>query len=450
MTNTISTLSIFNKLSFEPTTSQSKALFELEDFLVNPTDEKVFILSGSAGTGKTTLSKAVVNFIKQLDLPALLIAPTGKAASILKEKSGIETQTIHQLIYHPEQLEDGSVKFNFKDNNTETRTIYIVDEASMVSAQNESTGDFKSPQPLLLDLMKYVLMGNHQNQIIFLGDNYQLTPVFEIESVALSAGRISEIFKIKAKQVQLTEITRQANDSPILKLANQIKDARDKNLSLYSLKPQKLSNEALALDYYTTFFDNKKLDEVIMICKTNDQVQAWNHKIREELGFGHFSLCVGDTVMVRNTWMGNNQQVVNGEMGVITKLSAHTEEIAGLLFKDAEINFVNGSKDIKIETKIFLDSLNNPTAKIDAESVKNLKKDRMQKNPAFRLSQRSSDDAYMNAIRLSYGYAITGHKAQGSEWKRVLFTPEKLFPTDYAWMYTAVTRARNEVFSWWF
>jgi ATP-dependent exoDNAse (exonuclease V) alpha subunit len=154
--------------------------------------------------------------------------------------------------------------------------------------------------------------------------------------------------------------------------------------------------------------------------------------------------------MLRSAWMDSTHQMVNGNMGVIASLSDNTEEIGGLKFKDAEIIFRNGEENIRINTKVFLDSLDNPTAKVDSESIKYLKNDRMIKNTVFRASQRAKDDPYMNAMRLSYGYALTGHKAQGSEWKRVLFTPDKLHSTDHAWLYTAVTRARNEVFSWWF
>ena len=450
MSKTSTSVSIFDKISFKPTHSQAKALYELEEFIENASDERVFVLSGSAGTGKTTLTKVVVDYLNQLQLPVILNAPTGKAASILKAKAGIETQTIHQLIYHPEQLEDGRVKFNFKGNASEVRTIYIVDEASMISAQKPSDSEFISQNPLLLDLMRFVFSGHAQNQLIFLGDSYQLMPVNESESVALSAKRIFEFFELPGRQVQLTEITRQAEDSPVLKLANQIKAAKDNNLSLYSIKPPRLASPDLALDYYMTFFDNQSLDEVIMVCKSNDQVQHWNQRIREKLGFGHFTLCVGDVIMLRSAWMDSTHQMVNGDMGIITSLSDHTEEIEGLRFKNAEIVFKKGTDNIKIITKVFLDSLDNPTAKMDTESIKYLKNDRMAKNSVYRQTQRAKDAPYMNAMRLSYGYALTGHKAQGSEWKRVLFTPDKLHSTDHAWMYTAVTRARNEVFSWWF
>lgn len=450
MANTSTSISIFENISFKPTNSQAKALYELESFIENASDDRVFILSGSAGTGKTTLTKAVVDYLNLLELPVVLLAPTGKAASILKLKSGMETQTIHQLVYHPEQLEDGRVKFNFKENQSEVRTIYIVDEASMIPATNASTGEFISANPLLLDFMRFVFMGNPLNQIVFLGDTYQLTPVLENESIALSAKRINEIFELSVKQVQLTEITRQAIDSPVLKLANQIKTARDQNISLYSLRPPRLTSAELALDYYTTFFDNQHLDEIMLICKSNDQVQDWNRKIREKLGLGHFTLCVGDVVMLRSAWMDANHQLVNGNMGVIASLSDNTEEIAGLRFKDAEIVFKNGDEFIRINSKVLLDSLDNPAAKLDTESIKYLKNDRMAKNTVYRASQKAKDDPYMNAMRLSYGFALTGHKAQGSEWKRVLFTPDKLRSTDHDWMYTAVTRARNEVFSWWF
>ncbi|WP_341228441.1 AAA family ATPase [uncultured Arcticibacterium sp.] len=446
MVKTTTSSNIFKCLDIQPTTCQAKALYEIENFLDNKEDQ-VFILKGSAGTGKTTLTKALVDYLSEKNKPFHLLSPTAKAASILSDKTNHMAHTIHHLIYTPETLDDGRVKFNFKENESDTPTIFIVDEASMIPALNPSTGEYISQNPLLLDLLKFVFNGNKYNQIIFLGDSYQLQPIHEKSSMALSKKALRENFKLKCQEIELNEVVRQASDSPVLSLALEIKRAKDYAQSVYSIKPERLRNEDLAIDYFMTFFDVEELNEVMLIAKTNEQVERYNQLIRKRLGF-YQTLEVGEVVMLRNNIQKDQQTFVNGDIGLIKSLSSNTEEIAGIRFKDATIQFENSGEKTLVKTKIFLDSLLNNTASIDSQSLKNLKHNRMKHNGTFRQSERVNDDPYMNAMKLSYAYAMTCNKAQGSEWSRVLFTSEKLHPYDHPWLYTAVTRAKNEVLTW--
>jgi exodeoxyribonuclease-5 len=441
--------SIFDFLSITATKDQSKALYELEGFLQEPSENRAFVLTGSAGTGKTTLMKCLKDYLENIEIPFELLAPTAKAASILKRRTNWPAHTLHHLIYLPEQLEDGRVILNYRENETDGRTIYIVDEASMIQAENASSNEFISQRPLLIDLLNYVFSGNPENQIIFLGDTYQLNPVFEKQSPSLSAERLNSQFGLSAIQVTLREVVRQASDSPVLRLANQIKNLKDTNRSLYSLRPERLSSESQAIAYFLTYFDIENLEEIVMICKSNEQVEDMNHKIREGLSFGNRILAVGDAVMLRANWMKGGIQLVNGETGVIRSISTDIESRAGLKFTEAEIEFETDGEKRRIKSKIFIDSLTNPKGQISGEDLKNLKGDRMRFNAQYRQSQMAKDDEYMNAMRLSYAYAITCHKAQGSEWERVIFSP-KIRPVDYEHLYTAITRAKNEVVTWWF
>lgn len=439
--------SIFNGLEIKPTASQSKALFEIEEFLENAR-EQVFVLRGSAGTGKTTITKAIVKYLEKMNTCVYLLAPTGKAASILKEKSEYEAQTIHQVIYIPHQLEDGSVYFEKRENVSGIRTVYIVDEASMISAERPTSGEYKSDNPLLDDLVNFVKQGHPDNQLIFLGDNYQLKPVNESESLALSAEMLHKKYNLSTRQVTLREVVRQTGGSPVLEIAMQIKESKDRSGSVYWIKPPSLPGSTEALNYYLRYFNRKNTDEIILISKTNDQVFYWNQKIREGLGFKPQTLGVGDVVMLRATWMNVGETVVNGEVGIIESLKGDIEEREGFRFQDVIIKFKAGSREKQVSTKIILDSLENPTGQLDHESMKLLKHDRMKHNSAYRQTQMAKDDSYMNAMRLSYAYAMTCHKAQGSEWRRVLYNSEKLHPADHEWLYTAVTRAKEEVRTW--
>ncbi len=142
---TQATLSIFDSFTLTPTKCQSKVLYMIEEFLENDATRRAFIVRGSAGTGKTSMMKTVVEYLKAINTPFLLLAPTCKAAKILSKRTNTEAATIHSTIYMPEELEDGRIRFNYKPNDNTTKTIFIVDEASMLGANKKSEeGDFVS------------------------------------------------------------------------------------------------------------------------------------------------------------------------------------------------------------------------------------------------------------------------------------------------------------------
>lgn len=443
MTNTTTT--IFNSFVHQPTECQSKALFLIEEFLEKPQSCKAFVLRGSAGTGKTSLMQAVVEHLKNLELNFVLLAPTAKAAKILESRTHEIASTIHHQIYIPEELADGTVKFNYKTNEVSNRTIYVVDEASMLPFANEQQSDFVTPNALLVDLFRHIKEGNTTNQVIFVGDTYQLPPINEIESVALSARLISQNMGISAQQTTLTEVKRQAENSPILTLANEIKRRKDVQKPLIGLYLPKLKNEALGLHYFLQHFDRSHLQNVIYIANSNEKVQLFNQKVRVALGLDAQILSKGDAVMLDKNWMNKDRSITKGTVGVVKEVSIKTEMRADLQFVDATIDF----EGIIIETKVLLASLINHKGEVDKQVIKYLKNDRMAKNEVYRSSQKTSDDPYMNAIRLRYGYAITCHKAQGSEWKKVLIDPQYNYG-NHQWLYTAVTRASEEVWSWFY
>lgn len=439
--------SIFNGLEINPTVSQSKALYQIEEFLED-SEQEVFVLRGSAGTGKTTITKVVVDYLKRQGACFYLLAPTGKAASILKEKTDYGAHTIHHLIYIPNSLDDGRVYFEFKENTSNVKTVYIVDESSMISSEKPSSGDFISNRPLLDDFITFVKQGNPENKILFLGDNYQLKPVKESESVAISAESLQRKYNLKTQQLTLNEVVRQAEDSPVLELALQIKKAKDYGSRIYDIRPPRLFGSNEALNYYLTYFDRDKLDEITLISKTNDHVLEWNQRIRKALGLSNKILSVGDVVMLRTTWMNGEDTIVNGEIGIVELLIGGVEELEGFQFQDAKIKFIQGGTEKRIKTKIILDLLESSYGQLDRDCIKMLKHNRMKHNPVYRQSKIAKDDSYMNAMKLSYGYAMTCHKAQGSEWKRILYNSQKLHPADHEWLYTAVTRAKEEVKTW--
>lgn len=199
---------------------------------------QVFILKGYAGTGKTTLVKTIADKISQW-LTVKLMAPTGRAARVLSDKTGREATTIHRVIYKAEGLKEGKdksdFKFHFLINDTSGEKIaVIVDEASMLGSRTVEQELFEfGTGNLMNDLLTYARPG-FGGKLIFVGDPAQLPPVGETESVALSAAFFTEK-GLNVMEAELTDVMRQAGDSVILGNAMLIRDLLKKKCAIVSL-----------------------------------------------------------------------------------------------------------------------------------------------------------------------------------------------------------------------
>lgn len=225
MTNTATT-TIFDRLPFTPTTEQAQFLFETEEFMES--HEDFFILRGSAGTGKTSVAKAVVDYLTDRQIPCFLSAPTTRAARIIGQKTGCEARTLHSRIYRIEPLEDGRVKTSLKENDNALPTLYIVDESSMISDRCADDDKFIATRGLLANFVRYVKDGHKGSKILFIGDRYQLPPIgYEPGQLppALSNRYLSGQFGLTGRVLELTDVKRQAEGSRILRSATSLRDA---------------------------------------------------------------------------------------------------------------------------------------------------------------------------------------------------------------------------------
>ncbi|MDZ7933377.1 MAG: ATP-binding domain-containing protein [Emticicia sp.] len=417
----------------------------MKSFCKNHNRNKFLCCVGRLSTGKISLMQTVVQYLKATELNFVLLAPTGKATKILSKRTNDFATTIHHQIYTPEELADGTIKFNFRTNDSDARTVFIVDEASMLQAKKENTKDFVTPNPVLHDLIRHIKAGNSQIKSFLLAS---------LLSTSASHGRrirwhfrlvLYTVFDVSAQQTTLKEVKRQAENSPILKLANEIKSRKDGNKDLRHICLNRLQNEDSAVACFLRNFNSKHLENIVIIAQSNKRVQELNGKVRQELNLDKQTLSVGDVVMLNQNWMTKIRRLLKGDMGLIVSTNGIVEERAGLHFVDAIIDF----EGTKIETKVLINSLLTEKGDIDKEAIKGLKNNRMAKNEVFKASQKASDDPYMSAMHLRYGYAITCHKAQGSEWNKVLIEPQ-FHLGNHRWLYTAVTRAREAVQSWWY
>lgn len=458
-------LDLFGQLTqsfgFEPTEGQSVVLYHLSAFLLSQKENPTYILRGYAGTGKTTLVKALVKTLPMIGMKYVLMAPTGRAAKVLSSYTGQNASTIHRRIYQAKAFPDGSIRITRAENKSKN-ALFIIDEASMIGEQREFGGS-----SLLDDLLSYVFSGE-SCRLLLIGDTAQLPPVESSESPALNCDYLKSEFPITAATYELTEVKRQALESGILYNATDIRQLLSQKLYEYHLPIfhlqgfddiQKIEPEAFE-EMLHNAFANTSDNEAVIVCKSNKRANMFNQAIRGRILNIEGEIATGDKLMVvkNNYFWANGNEVIsfiaNGDMAELRKIK-HFDDMYGFRFADVELSFTDYPDAPNIEAKILLDTLNSNSASLTEEENKRLfsaieedymdipnRRDRykeMKKNPWF------------NALQVKFAYALTCHKTQGGQWNTVfidssLNLKETLEVEDLRWLYTALTRAQERVY----
>ena len=218
MINSFVASKIRDNFGFAPTEEQSAAIDLMGEFLSSREGMELFLLRGYAGTGKTSLVGALVKTLVQLSQPVVLMAPTGRAAKVFSSYAGQPAYTIHKRIYRQRSITDTET---FSLNvNLSKHTLFIVDEASMISNEGLSSSTFGTGR-LLDDLIQYVYSGEGC-RLMLLGDTAQLPPVGEEESPALMPSLL-ESYGLRVYEKTLTQVMRQLSESGILYNATAIR-----------------------------------------------------------------------------------------------------------------------------------------------------------------------------------------------------------------------------------
>jgi len=452
MTNTPQILDTLTaSLEFVPNSDQVQALRCLSDFIDTSNNEQFFILTGPAGSGKTSLLKALVSYFENTDAGFYLASPTGRSAQILGKKTNSYATTLHSLLFKPE-VDENSMRITFipKYNRShEDSRFFIVDEASMISDYSNNMGMFVQQISLLHQLINYAHQGNSNNKIIFIGDKYQLPPVGSDYSPALSKEYLKQQFNLTGSSYELNMVERQKNGSYILKAANKILNSINNNSAYNFSFYRGISSFSASINRYLTDYKDYDKDYSIMLAHANGQVNAlnefarkfrYNYKISREIMNDELMICNNNCLIDDNLLAKGNHFIVNKTW--------KPEEFANLHFINAEIEFESlNNERIITKTKILLESVCNKDGNIPFESEKNLFHEAFKKNAKFRESKNPKDDAFVNSVRARYGYALTCHKAQGGEWKNVYLHPGYR-KENLRWLYTAITRASQDLFSW--
>ena len=491
--------------------SQQSAIQSFEEFLNGP--NQVFMLRGAAGTGKTTLLKEFVNILLSKNKYSCsqqilaLLAPTGRAAHILREKTGCNSSTIHGHIYDFANLksnnlskddeEDDTLHFSFalKDNDKDTNFVYFVDEASMVSdVRNENELFSFGSGFLLSDLFRYI----GRRKIVFVGDYAQLAPVGMTLSPALDKKYIEEKFKCEVSEITLTEVFRQNNGSIILKNATEIRDKIEAKCFVeFKLKPgDNFINVSIdLLEPYYTLFKKAPSPHTAIVTHTNRLALKYNQFIREHY-FGKDANRVkdGDLLLISRNNYHYCVELFNGTIvKVITaqpdseiekrtikiKLGREKYKDVELQFRNATIAFKSNGKPVELSVKLLDNFITEPSANVEGDltraivvdfnqrlsedikkhlyKIKNFLRGKDEKDSRIRelattYSKLILTDPYYNAVICKYGYAMTCHKAQGGEWENIFVDMERYGGTSnegyFRWAYTAVTRASKNL--WYF
>lgn len=444
---------------FQPTALQNYFFEEISTYLLERASDKVFILKGYAGTGKTSLVAALVKTLREHKKHVVLLAPTGRAAKVFSEYAAYPAWTIHKHIYRQQSEEEGLGSFRL-DFNRAKDTLYIIDEASMLS-DAESHSPFGSGR-LLYDVFKFIFERQNNNKLLLVGDTAQLPPVGLEISHALDAAYISEVFAFAVQEVVLTEVIRQEADSGILKnatiLREQLREQSNASLELAESVDVKHISGAELIEEIADAYGSQGVEETIVITRSNKRANAYNEGIRRTILYKESEIAVGDYLMiVKNNYYWKDEQrklefIANGEIAEITAFK-RSEELYGFHFADVSLRFVN--YDIEIDVKIILDTLVADAPALSKEENKqlylNVMEDYRQLGSKKKRQKALRENEYFNALQVKFSYAITCHKSQGGQWNTVFIdqgylTDDMLGAEYYRWLYTAITRAQKKLF----
>lgn len=419
------------------------------------------LMRGSAGTGKTSLVAAMVQTLTSLRQKVVLMAPTGRAAKVLSISSSMPASTIHRKIYRQKALMGD---FNLNDN-LHTDTLFVIDEASMISSFSMSETGFGSGS-LLDDLIEFVYSGRNCRMLL-IGDTAQLPPVGEDESPAL----ISEIlygYGATLFECDLAEVLRQSQQSGILYNATNIRQLiqHEDATELPKIQFNGFSDIQILpgneiIDTISNSYSRKGIDDTIIITRSNKNATMYNNGIRAQVLDREELLERGDQIMVvKNRTLSKSNEslngpsfIANGDKAIVMRVR-NFRELYGFHFADATLRFPDYD-DFELDTILLTDTLQSDAPALTQEQstalFKAIEEDYADIPRKADRMKALREDEYFNALQIKYAYAVTCHKAQGGQWSHVYIdqgymTDDMLTPDYIHWLYTAITRGKEKVY----
>ena len=446
-------------LGYPPTPCQERLFDTLAAFSMQYETCDLLLVSGYAGTGKTSAIAAFVKTLKELKYRFVLLAPTGRSAKVLSGFTGEKASTIHRHIYRQKSMRDGVGEFQL-DFNKAKDTFFIVDEASLISVDTSQSGGLFGSGDLLDDLVRYVRSGV-DDKLIIIGDRGQLPPIGLDRSPALDEDYLSRYGTLMT--AQLDTVVRQAAGSGILTNATIIRRlieaqrVETPRLRLAGFDDVERIDGSQLIEKIGDAVGRYGLDDIVVLCRSNKRANRYNAGIRASVLYREERLSRGDKLMVvKNCYqfLDNVPEldfIANGDVARLMRLSRH-EERYGLHFAEAVLSFPDYN-DVEVTAKVVLDTLESEQPSLGSEQQRALwqgvNEDYADERNARKRYQKVREDPYFNALQIKYATAITGHKSQGGQWSCVFIDNpfwKELTLDDLKWLYTAVTRGVEKVF----
>ena len=441
---------------------QLLALEKIISFIEHKISDEIFILKGYAGTGKTYIISNIVKNLWKINKRVVLLAPTGRSAKVLSSYCDKEAFTVHKEIFYTKNNFSGNPEFTLKINKHKN-TIFIVDEASMISTnRGEGVGLFS--QSLLDNIIKYVYSG-FKCKLLIIGDVAQLPPVKSNISYALDDSYLKKEYNKSINSVELTDVVRQEKESGILSYATSIRNKIENylfedisfNSEIFSDVVRVEDGEQL-MNLIQDSYNNYGIDETAIIVRSNKRANIYNRSIRDKILNNENIISVGDLLMVvKNNyfWLNNKRDLgflANGDIIKIEEIH-NIKNIYGFKFAEVKISMVDYPNISPFETVLILDSLFINTPAIDFNTMNNLYqevlKDFMNVKTKYKRHMGVKNNKFFNALQVKFAYSFTCHKSQGGQWSSIFlefpFLPNGMDEDFFRWLYTAITRAKSKL-----
>jgi len=460
---------IFREFPYSPTPGQQNLIKRLADFIVSDMGQfPLFLLEGYAGTGKTTVVSTLVKALPKAGYSAVLLAPTGRAAKVLSLYAQMPAFTIHKRLYRPAMDADGHVHFQVQQNKS-VRTLFIVDEASMIPDDRQS-GENTAFQTrnLLEDLIGHVFSGQ-DCKMLFLGDSCQLPPVGSVQSPALDTDLLRESYYLDLDSFILSDVVRQSLESGILSVATGIRakiGINGSGLPLPLFGKENAFADVISItgidmpDAMQQAFSDYGRENTVVITRSNKRANLFNQAIRERILFHENELAAGDNLMVvRNNyfWLPDESKagfIANGDIIEVQSIRK-TEELYGFRFAEATVRMVDYPEEPSFDVKLLLNTINSEGPALNYEDNQKLfnevMADYMGESTRRKRMAGIRNNPHFNALQVKHASALTCHKTQGGQWDAVFiekgYLKDEMIDTEYLrWLYTAVTRATKKLF----
>ena len=451
------------KFPHDPTLKQNVVLEKLAAFVLSKEKEVVFMLKGFAGTGKTTMIGVLVTNLWRTSMKAVLMAPTGRAAKVMSNYSNTQSYTIHRKIYFPKKQSGGGVQFVLSPNK-HRNTIFIVDEASMIPDTAADSKLFENGS-LLDDLIMYVYSG-HNCKLILIGDTAQLPPVHLNLSPALDENQLALNYNKEVVMLEMDEVVRQAEDSGILLNATNLREQLQNEFFddfKFDVNPFKdivrlIDGNEIQEAIDSSYSQNGK-EETAIIVRSNKRANLYNENIRNRILYLENEIAVGDFMMVvKNNYFWLEPQseagfIANGDIIEVLEIFS-IKELYSFKFAEVKVKMVDYPNQKPFETVLILDTIQAETPSLSYEDGNRLyqevMKDYAHETSKYKKFLAVKNNKFFNALQVKFSYAITCHKSQGGQWDTVFveqpYLPNGIDKEYLRWLYTAVTRAKRQLY----